>query len=54
MTNKFYERVMKERTVDTRNYRYTINEREGEIVRLRIEYLDTTRALNEWEMVTKL
>lgn len=54
MTNKFYERVMKERTVDTRNYRYTINEREGEIVRLRIEYLDTTRALNEWEMATKL
>lgn len=54
MTNKFYERVMKERTVDTRNYRYTINEREGEIVRLRIEYLDTTRALNEWETVKNL
>lgn len=53
MTNKFYERVMEERTVDTRNYRYMINEREGAIVRLRIEYLDTTRALNEWETVTK-
>lgn len=54
MTNKFFERVMKERTVDTRNYRYLIDEREGAIVRLRIEYLDTTRALDEWEVVTKL
>nr|DAR06248.1 MAG TPA: hypothetical protein [Caudoviricetes sp.] len=54
MTNKFYERVIKERTVDTRNYRYTINEREGEIVRLRIEYLDTTAAITEWETVKSL
>lgn len=54
MTNKFYNRVMSERVVDTREYRYMIDEREGAIVRLRIEYLDTTRALNEWETVKNL
>lgn len=54
MTRKFFERVMKERVVDTKDYRYLIDEREGAIVRLKIEYLDTTRALDEWETVAKL
>lgn len=54
MTRKFFERVMKERVVDTKDYRYLIDAREGAIVRLKIEYLDTTRALDEWETVAKL
>lgn len=54
MTNKFYKRVMSERVVDTREYRYMIDEREGAIVRLRLEYLDTTAAITEWETVKNL
>lgn len=54
MTKRFFEKIMNKRVVDTREYRYMIDEREGAIVRLRIEYLDTTRALNEWETVKSL
>ena len=54
MTNKFYNRVMSERVVDTREYRYMIDEREGTIVRLRLEYLDTTAEITEWETVKSL
>jgi hypothetical protein len=54
MTKRFFEKIMNKRVVDTREYRYMIDEREGAIVRLRIEYLDTTRALDEWETVKSL
>ena len=54
MTKRFFEKIMDKRVVDTREYRYMIDEREGAIVRLRIEYLDTTRALDEWETVKSL
>ena len=54
MTKRFFEKIMNKRVVDTREYRYMIDEREGAIVRLRIEYLDTTRALDGWETVKSL
>lgn len=52
MTKKFIERLKEERTIDTKNYRYVIDGRE--IKRLPIDDLDTTAALNEWEVVGTL
>lgn len=54
MTKRFFEKIMNKRVVDTREYRYMIDEREGAIVRLRLEYLDTTAAITEWETVKNL
>lgn len=48
MTKQFKNRVMSEKIVDTKNYRYVYTE--GKIQRLRLEYLDTTAALTEWEV----
>lgn len=48
MTRKFKIRVMTEGIVDTKNYRYVYVA--GEIKRLKIEYLDTTASLYEWEV----
>lgn len=51
MNKKFIERVEREIMVDTKKYRYVLNRNDGSIERLPIEYLDTTRALDEWEKV---
>lgn len=57
MTKTFINRVLKERIVDTRNYRYVvkecynIDEAWEEIRRLPIEDLDTTAAIDGWETV---
>lgn len=47
MTRKFKIRVMTGGIVDTKKYRYVYVG--GKIQRLKIEYLDTTAALTEWE-----
>lgn len=54
MTKQFIEKVLNERIVDTKNYRYIAKVRcDGtqEIKRLRIEDLDTTNAIDGWETV---
>ena len=53
MKESFLKRVLREKTVDTRNYRYTLQETclFTDIVRLPIEYLDTNKAYEPWELV---
>ena len=54
MSIKFYERVMNSVYIDTKKYRYISREgRDGVvyILRLPIKYLDTTKALTDWELV---
>lgn len=50
---KFIDRVMSKGSVDTKKYRYRINERGGyaEIIRLPLCQLDTTAAFDGWEVV---
>lgn len=53
MTNTFKARVMKELTVETRNYRYNVKDcgDHAEIQRIPLEYLDATAAYDGWETV---
>ena len=54
MKSKFRERILNERCVDTRKYRYIIVQGGGRyqvIKRLPIEWLGTTYASNNWETV---
>lgn len=57
MTNfkrKFLEKVLHDRIVDTKKYRYRVNESTGYIERISIEYLGTTKVLEGWEQVENL
>ena len=54
MTQSFINRVMRERIVDTRKYRYIFDSNNGQIQRIPIKYLDTTAALADWETVADL
>ena len=58
MKKEFWERVKRERIVDTRKYRYIIDEdirlERPWITRLPIEDLDTTAAIDGWEVVKEL
>ena len=49
MTKAFENRVNKEGSVDTKNYRYCL--RCNKIVRIELDKLDTTAALADWETV---
>ncbi len=49
MTKAFENRVNKEGSVDTKNYRYCL--RGNKIVRIALDKLDTTAALTDWETV---
>ena len=57
MTNEFLARIIKERTVDTARYRYIAKEQHDadsqwlEILRLPLDQLDTTAAIDGWEKV---
>ena len=59
MNKQLEERIVRERTVDTRNYRYIIvevhnpNEQHAEIRRIPIECIGTTAALDNgnWQLV---
>ena len=57
MTKAFINRVLIKRIVDTRNYRYIVEECHNadgqwqEIRRLPIDDLDTTAAIDGWETV---
>lgn len=51
---KFLEKVFHDRIVDTKQYRYRVNESTGYIERIPIEYLNTTKALEGWELVENL
>ena len=57
MTKAFFERVKRERVVDTRKYRYILDGTVGKtpcIKRLPKIDLDTTAAIDGWETVTTL
>lgn len=57
MKKEFIERVIREGIVDTRKYRYVIKWRGygtcGEIRRIPLKYLDTTKALDKdnWKLM---
>jgi 2-iminoacetate synthase ThiH len=59
MTKALMLRVLRESIVDTANYRYTIREAHDErgqwleFIRLPIKALDTTAALDGWEVVKR-
>ena len=57
MTKALSERVKRERVVDTRKYRYILDDVVGKIPcikRLPINDLDTTAAIGGWETVATL
>lgn len=54
MKKDFIERVKKERIVDTKTYRYVVDEEMGQIKRLPIKNLDTTAAIDGWESVANI
>lgn len=47
-------RICREGCVDTRNYRYIIDEDRGAVVRKELSRLGTTGALEPWEVVWNL
>lgn len=53
MTKQFEERVIKERIVDTKQYRYRLHEtiEFRRIERIEIDKLGTTAAYTDWEVV---
>ncbi len=51
MTNKFLRRVVDESIIDTRKYRYTYNAGNGNIERLPLNKLNTTKAISSWGIV---
>ena len=50
MRRSFYEKVKKNGTVDTKNYRYVLEDF-GNVARLPIKYLDTTKAYGGWKII---
>jgi hypothetical protein len=57
MTKKFIEKVLYMGTVDTKKYRYKVGQDvDGNTIirRLPIEYLDTTAALDGWEVCHRI
>lgn len=53
MTNDFIRRILNEGIVDTKEYRYALNDcgHKMQIRRLPISSLDTTQALDGWEVL---
>lgn len=56
MTKAFEQKVKHEILVDTRTYRYYFDADNGQIKRIKLEYLGTTVALDNdnWELVKQL
>lgn len=60
MTKNFEERVLREGVVDTEKYRYIVKDKYGcekiarGIYRLPINHLDTTAAIDSWELVKEI
>ena len=50
MRRSFMKKVKKYGSVDTRKYRYVIEDY-GNVARLSLEYLDTTRAEDGWKII---
>ena len=53
MTKMFEAKVIRERIVDTKTYRYRVHEHADhmDIERIELCKLDTTEAINGWEIV---
>lgn len=56
MTKNFENRVMIERTIDTNNYRYKLEEKgdHAEIKRIPLSALGTTATVEGWEVVKEV
>lgn len=60
MNNALLKRILRESIVDTAKYRYTTRENHDdrgqwlEIIRLPIAQLDTTAAIDGWEVVGRI
>ena len=50
MRRSFYEKVKKYGTVDTRKYRYELEDF-GNVARLPLKYLDTTKEYDGWKII---
>ena len=50
----FMEKLRKNGIVDTRTYRYSVDYDNGVIKRIKLVKLDTTEAIDGWEIVKKL
>lgn len=50
MRRSFYEKVKKYGTVDTRKYRYELEDF-GNVARLPLKYLDTTEEIDGWKII---
>lgn len=53
MTKKFIKKVKFYGVVNTRKYRYVYDYNNGCIMRLPIQWLDTTRAIDGWKTVKR-
>lgn len=51
MRESFKRKVIENGIYDTKRYRWLYDSNSNTIQRLPIQYLDTTRALSEWEIV---
>ena len=51
MTESFKQKVIENGIYDTERYRWIYDINTNTIQRLPIQYLDTTRALSDWEIV---
>ena len=60
LNDEFKARLMQERTIDTKDYRYIVteeydNEKQwAEIKRLPLSDLDTTKAIDGWETIERI
>lgn len=60
MTKDFINRLMHDRIIDTRNYRYIVTEEHdneeqwAEIKRIPLSQLDTTATIDGWETVKRI
>lgn len=54
MTDEFRRKVIENGSYYTARYKWIYDSNTNTIQRLRLEYLDTTRALTDWEIVERL
>lgn len=56
MKKSFEEKLLRERIVDTKQFRYVVEETPNALVikRIPLEKLDTTAAIDGWEVIKKV
>lgn len=53
MKESFKQKIIEDGIYDTKRYRWIYDVNTNTIQRLPIQYLDTTRALSDWEIVER-